>query len=459
MPFGLLIKKKTPAQHEDNDGGDSEQNDEVASSPYPGTSINGDDVPLGGSSAHHGHDGDGSPEALLDNWLQVDNGDNNSDGSGDDEEHENRPRDNLDDADDHDVAWLHRIGEEEHTESTDEETGTSSDDRNMPSLPSWRSQAGGKKGDLTEEERETLKSNLLSINADNRLFVLRVQESLSRLSPEERLSMISIMRGQAEQEKEAAANKRGRCHCLCNCIVIRVMRRFTSRACLAKLMSLVGLGIGAFYILAGETAKEVQDQVIGWFQSMGKNPTVVTSMPSLAPSMIASSSPSWDPTLMPTFAPSSFPSAMKTSMPSFAPSALPSLAPTTLSPTMAPVSSAPVSMSPTLAPVSMSPTMAPTTEMLTSPPTSTTANEGGGGGNKKKKKNNKGNNNKKKIDDVPNNNNKTSLAADEDGNGDTSNIFDPTQSVPPQNEGNGFNRKLRRRRNSLSVHAPDTIDT
>ena len=456
MPFGLLIKKKSASQHEDNDDDtirtpdDRQQNDEVASSPYAGAYSNGDDVRLGGSSGQHGHDDDGSPEALLDNWLQVDDDDNNIDGSDDNEGQENRPRDNFDDSHDHDVAWLHQIDEEEHTESTDEETGTSSDDRNMPSSPSWRSQAGSQKGDLTEEERETLKNNLLSINGDNRLFVLRVQESLSRLSPEERLSMISIMRDQAEQQKEAAANKRGRCHCLCNCIVIRVMRRFTSRACLARLMSLVGLCIGAFYILAGETAKEVQDKVIGWFQSMGKNPAVVTSMPSLAPSMIASSSPSWEPTLVPTFASSSFPSAMHTSMPSFAPSALPSLAPTTLAPTIAPVSSAPMSMPPTLAPVSMSPTMAPTTEMPSySPAISTTANEGGGNknnnnkGNKKKKK-------KKKIDDTPNNTNNTSLAV-EDGNSDTSNIFDPTQSVLPQNEGNGFNRKLRRRRNP-SVH-------
>ena len=80
------------------------------------------------------------------------------------------------------------------------------------------------------------------------------------------------------------------------------------------------------------------------------------------------------------------------------------------------------------------------------PAMSTTANEGGGN----KKKNNKGNNKKKKIDDTPSNTNNTSLAV-EDGNSDTSNIFDPTQSVLPQNEGNGFNRKLRRRRNP-SVH-------
>ena len=437
MPFGFLSKKPSSSRHQRQ--AEYADDDTIRT---PDDEQQNYDAPLGGSSAQHGHDDDGSPEALLDDWLQVDDDSNNNDGCGDvdNKGQENRPRDHLDDPND-DVAWLHRIGEEEHTESTDEETGTSSDDRNMPSSPSWRA---SQKGDLTEEEREALKNNLLSINADNRLFVLRVQESLSRLPPEERLSMISVIRNQAEQERDAAeakANKRGRCHCLCNCIVIRAVRRITSRACLAKLMSLVGLGVGAFYILGGETAQDVQNKVVGWFQSIGKDPLVTTGMPSLAPSMMASSLPSWEPTLMP--------SEMETNMPSFVPSNFPSFAPTTFAPTMAPVSSSPISMPPTLAPVSMSPTLAPITETPTGtslPATSTTVSNGGGNN---KKKNNKGNKKKNKTVDVLINNNVTSTITDEDGNSGSTNIFDPTQSVPLADEqnDNGFNRKLRRRRN------------
>ena len=444
MPFGFLSKKPSSSRHQRQ--AEYVDDDTIRT---PDDEQQNDDVPLGGSSAQHGHDDDdGSPEALLDDWLQVDDASNNNNGSDDidNKGQENWPRDHLDDPND-DVAWLHRIGEEEHTESTDEETGTSSDDRDMPSAPSWRA---SQKNDLTDEEREALKNNLLSINADNRLFVLRVQESLSRLSPEERLSMISVIRNQAEQEREAAeakAYKRGRCHCLCNCIVIRVIRRFTSKACLAKLMSLVGLGIGAFYILGGETAQDVQNKVIGWFQSIGKNQEVTTSMPSLAPSMVASSLPSWEPTFMP--------SEMETNMPSFVPSNFPSFAPTTFAPTMAPVSSAPTPTPPTLAPVSMSPTIAPNTEMPTGtslPATSTTVSDGGGS-NKKK---NKGNKKKNKTGDVLINNNVTSIITGEDGNSGSTNIFDPTQSVPITDEqnDNGFNRKLRRRRRNLQVHVP-----
>lgn len=87
------------------------------------------------------------------------------------------------------------------------------------------------------------------------------------------------------------------------------------------------------------------------------------------------------------------------------------------------------------------------------PATSTTVSDDGGGSNKKK---NKGNKKKNKTGDVLINNNVTSIITGEDGNSGSTNIFDSTQSVPLADEqnDNGFNRKLRRRRRNLQVHVP-----
>ena len=77
-------------------------------------------------------------------------------------------------------------------------------------------------------------------------------------------------------------------------------------------------------------------------------------------------------------------------------------------------------------------------------PTSLPATANNGGGNKKKK--DKGNK-KTKTGEVLNTNDvKSSTVEDENNDGSSSNIFDPTQSVQPQNEDNGFNRSRRRLR-------------